>query len=65
MTISVQPSLGSRFQELLYTSLQDRISSRIKFTEDEDYSSEVAHYRLNKRRDDGIDISGTSVTDRI
>lgn len=42
----------------MYTSLQERIAGRIKVTEDEDNSSEVVHFRLNKRWDDGINIFG-------
>lgn len=59
LKIFVQLSLGNRFQELLYASLQDRISGCIEVTKGEDYSSEDGHFRLNKRGvDGGIDISG-------
>lgn len=59
LTVFVQLSLGNRFQELLYANLQDRISGCIEVTNDEDYNSEDAHFRLNKREvDGGINISG-------
>lgn len=56
LKIFVQLSLGNRFQELLYASLQDRISGCIEVTNG---SSGDAHFKLNKREADGsIDISG-------
>ena len=57
LEVFVQQSLGSRFQELLYAGLQDRISGRIEVKKDEDHSSEAAYFTLYQR-DDKIDISG-------
>lgn len=59
LKIFVQLSLGNRFQELLYASLQDIVSGCIEVTKGEDYNSGDCHFRLNKRGvDGGIDISG-------
>ncbi|KAI4285972.1 MAG: hypothetical protein L6R38_000265 [Xanthoria sp. 2 TBL-2021] len=57
LEVFVQPSLGSRFQEVLHTGLQDRISGCIEVKKEEDHSSEAACFRLCQR-DDKIDISG-------
>ena len=57
LEVLIQPSLGSRFQELLYAGLQDRISGRVEVKNNEDHSSKAAYFTLYQR-DDKIDISG-------
>ncbi len=51
LKVFVEPSLGDRFQEMLYAGLKNRISGRFEVKQDEDDSSKAAYFRLYQRND--------------